>query len=115
MSQRQLKTGYFVLEGLNSFSTVYYSYYLYFFMHEAFGFGNKANLALAGINGLLYMVGSFYAGRLAERHGYFTLLKVGFTISIVALAVGLFINSAAGQTAVIAGVVLGMCCTWPTL
>jgi predicted MFS family arabinose efflux permease len=115
MSQRQFKTGYFILEGLNSFSTVYYSYYLYFFMHEAFGFGNKANLALAGINGLLYMVGSFYAGRLAERHGYFTLLKLGFTISIAALVIGLFVNSAAGQTAVIAGVVLGMCCTWPTL
>lgn len=115
MSVRQLKTGYFLLEGFNSFSTVYYSYYLYFFMHEAFGFGNKANLALAGINGLIYMAGSFYAGRLAERHGYFTLLKFGFAISIAALTVGMFVGSAAGQIAVMAGVVLGMCCTWPAL
>ena len=39
MSQRQLKTGYYVLEGLNSFSTVAYAYYLYFFMERVFGFG----------------------------------------------------------------------------
>jgi len=47
MPNRRLKIGYFVLEGLNSFATVYYFYYLYFFMQKAFGFGNKANLALA--------------------------------------------------------------------
>ena len=46
MSQRQLKTGYFILEGLNSFASVYYQFYLYFFMQMAFGFGNKANLVL---------------------------------------------------------------------
>src|SRR5258708_33396414 len=105
MSQRQLKTGYFILEGFNSFSTVYYSYYLYFFMHEVFGFGNKANLALAGTSGLIYMVGAFWGGRFAQRFGYFTSLKLGFTISIAALVAGTQISSAMGQTAVMVFVV----------
>ena len=48
MFSRRLKTGYFVLEGLNSFATVYYFYYFYFFMQTEFGFGNKANLAAGG-------------------------------------------------------------------
>ena len=47
MFSRRLKAGYFTLEGLNSFATVYYFYYFYFFMQTEFGFGNKANLALA--------------------------------------------------------------------
>ena len=115
MSRRQLKTGYFIIEGLNSFSTVYYLYYLYFFMQTAFGFGNEANLALAGFNGLIYMAGSFWAGKFAQRFGYFTSLLWGFAIAIAALTVGAWVNCASGQTAVMAIMVLGMCFTWPAL
>jgi predicted MFS family arabinose efflux permease len=115
MSQRQLKTGYFIIEGLNSFSTVYYLFYLYFFMQEEFGFGNKANLALAALNGLIYMVGSFWAGRFAQRFGYFTSLKVGFATAMAGLTAGTFADSPAAQVAVMAVMVLGMCFTWPAL
>ena len=62
MFSRRLKTGYFVLEGLNSFATVYYFYYFYFFMQTAFGFGNKANLALAALNGAVYAVMAWQGG-----------------------------------------------------
>jgi len=51
MTQRQLKTGYFILEGLNSFATVYYVYYVYFLMQKDFKFGNEANLVLAAWRG----------------------------------------------------------------
>jgi predicted MFS family arabinose efflux permease len=84
-------------------------------MHEVHDFDNQANLALAAVNGFLYMVGSFWGGRLAQRYGYITLLKYGFGISIIALTVGTFVTSALGQVAVMAAVVLGMCCTWPAL
>ena len=53
MLPRRLKTGCFVLEGLNSFATVYYFYYFYFFMQTVFGFGNRANLMLAALNGVV--------------------------------------------------------------
>jgi predicted MFS family arabinose efflux permease len=109
------KTSYFILEGLNSFATVYYAYYLFFFMQRVFGFGNKANLALAALYGAIYMIGSWCGGRFAQRFGYFTALKLGFVIMIVALSVGARIESATGQILVMAGTVAGMCFTWPTL
>jgi MFS family permease len=109
------KTNYFILEGLNSFASVYYAYYLFFFMEKVFGFGNKANLALAAFYGAIYMIGAWCGGRFAQRFGYFTALKLGFTIMIVALAIGAQVNSATGQILVMAAIVLGMTCTWPTL
>jgi predicted MFS family arabinose efflux permease len=115
MSPRQLKTGYFIVEGLNSFATVYYLYYLYFFMQTAFGFDNKANLELAALNGALYTAGSFLGGKFAQRVGYFPALKLGFVIMIAALAAGLGLDSARGQIVVMAMLVIGMCFTWPTL
>ena len=51
MTSRRLKTGYFALEGLNSFATSFYFYYLFFFMQRQFGFGNLGNLSLAAGNG----------------------------------------------------------------
>src|SRR3954468_4336541 len=107
MSSRQLKTGYFILEGLNSFATVYYSYYLYFFMQKEFGFDNKANLELAALNGLVCMFAAWWGGKFAQRFGYFTALKLGFTIMIGALAYGSQVDSASGQVLVMAGMVMG--------
>ena len=112
---RHLKTGYFVVEGLNSFSTTLYFYYFYFFTQQQFGFGNKANLGLAAVNGFTYMLGSWWGGRFAERHGYFTSLKLGFGSMLAALAVGTQVSSATAHVIVMLGTVLGMCFTWPAL
>jgi predicted MFS family arabinose efflux permease len=115
MFSRRLKAGYFVLEGLNSFATVYYFYYFYFFMQTVFGFGNKANLALAALNGAVYAVMAWQGGNFAQRFGYFTALKAGFVIMMGALAVGSQLHSAGGHIVVMAVAVVGMCFTWPTL
>lgn len=115
MTARQLKTGYFVLEGLNSFAATFYFCYLYFFMQSKFGFGNKANLALAALNGLVYMTASWLGGQFGQRAGNFTALKVGFAIVLVALAVGMGLESAAGHVLVMAVAVMGTCFTWPAL
>ena len=115
MYSRPLKIGYFVLEGLNSFATTYYFYYFYFFMQQAFGYGNKANLVLAALNGAVYAVFSWQAGKFAERYGYYTSLKLGFVLMLGALLVGSQLESAAGQVVVMLAAVIGMCFTWPTL
>jgi predicted MFS family arabinose efflux permease len=115
MFSRRLKSGYFVLEGLNSFATVYYFYYFYFFMQTVFGFGNKANLALAALNGAVYAVMAWQGGNFAQRFGYFTALKTGFVVMMGALAVGSQLHSAGGHIVVMAVTVVGMCFTWPTL
>src|SRR5215468_9271147 len=77
-SRRKLKTWYFILEGLNSFATVYYCYYLYFYMAKVFGFGNRANLSLAALNGFICIFAAWWGGKFAQRFGNFTALKIGF-------------------------------------
>ncbi len=115
MKGRKLKLGYFVLEGLNSFATVYYLYYLYFFLQKEFGFGSKANLLVAALSGAVNAVGAFYGGRFAQRKGYFNALKVGIGLMVAALAFGAFVHTAPAQICAMAVMVAGMCFTWPTL
>ena len=115
MASRRLKTGYFVLVGLNSAATVCYLYYFYFYMEKVFGFGNKANLCLAALSGGTYALFAWGGGRFAERFGYFTALKIGFGVMAGALGVGSQLQSAPGQILVMLALVAGMCLTWPTL
>jgi predicted MFS family arabinose efflux permease len=116
MSLRQKRQALcFTIEGLNSFGTVLYFTYLYFLLHDRFGFTDKANLAVAALLGFCYALSSWQAGRLARRWGYFTALKLGFGIMTGALGAGALLNSAAGQIAAAVVVTLGMCFTWPVL
>ena len=115
MFSRRLKTGYLVLEGLNSFATVYYFYYLYFFMQRTHGFDNKANLALAAANGASYALFAWWGGKFAQRFGYFTALKTGFLLMSAFLCLGAQLHSAPGQIVAMLGTVFGMSFTWPTL
>lgn len=115
MIHRQFKLGVFVLEGSNSFATTYYFYYFYFFMQKQFGFGDKANLILAALNGFVCMIAAWWGGRFAQRAGYFTALKLGFGIMGATLLIGAQCTSAAAHIAVMVVTVIGMCLTWATL
>ena len=111
----RFKTACYTIEGMNSFGTVLFFNYLYFFMQARHGFSDKDNLAFAALLGLAYTFGSWQAGRFARRHGYFTALKLGFSIMLVALAVGSQLDSAPGQIIAAIIVTLGMCLIWPTI
>lgn len=112
---QKFRAACYTIEGVNSFATVIYFNYLYFFFHARFGFSDKQNLALAALIGGIYTITSWQAGRFAQRCGYFTALKLGFSVMAAGLAVGSQLHSAAGQI-VTAGIVnIGMCFIWPTL
>jgi predicted MFS family arabinose efflux permease len=120
MTPRQrIKFSVFALEGLNSFGTVFYFNYLYFWMRDEFGFGNKRNLALAASLGLVYSFAAWQTGKFAQRRGYFTALKTGYVVMALALAAGLALNllwpRAWAEIAIAIAVTLGMCFIWPTL
>lgn len=116
MTRGQLKGGYFTLEALNAFSTAYYFYYLFFYARDVFHFGNAQNLALSALHGFVYMFAAWQGGRFAQRFGYFTSLKLGFSIMSVSLAVGLWAGgNLPVQLAVLAVWTGGMCFIWPTL
>src|SRR5271170_3884461 len=96
-SHQKIKFSCFIIEGLNSFATVLYFNYLYFFMQAWFGFSDKGNLALAALLGFIYVFAAWQAGRLAHRLGYFQTLKLGFAVMIAGLLAGSMLVSMAGQ------------------
>jgi predicted MFS family arabinose efflux permease len=112
---QRIRFSSYAIEGLNSFATVLYFNYLYFFMRDKFGFDNKHNLALAALLGLVYTFAAWQAGKFAQQRGYFFALKIGFAVMAVSLAAGLRLNSAPGQMLAACVVTIGMCFIWPTL
>jgi predicted MFS family arabinose efflux permease len=114
-ANQKIRNTSFVIEGLNSFATVLYFNYLYFFMRDKFDFDNKNNLALAAFLGFVYTISAWQAGKFAQRRGYFFALKVGFSIMAISLIASLFLNSAPGEILAAACVTVGMCFIWPTL
>ena len=115
MTLRQLKSGYFVIEGLNAAATAYYFFYLFFYLQKNFGFGNLGNLTCSALNGFIYMFAAWYGGKFARRRGYYTSLTLGFSVMSAALFTGLMWNSVTGQFLVMAVWTIGVCFTWPTL
>ena len=109
------RTACFIVEGINSFATVFYFSYLYFFFRDRFGFHDRQNLELAALIGLIYVFVSWQAGRFAQRYGNFTALKIGFALMAAGFASGLFVHAMAGQIALACVVNTGMCFIWPVL
>src|SRR4051812_396409 len=105
----------FVLEGVNSFGTTLYFYYLYFFTEKQFGFSKLQNLLLAAALGLTYGIASIFGGRFAQRRGYFTALKAGYAIMAMVLGGGAFVQALPIHLAIMFAGMFGMALTWPAL
>ncbi|MGO8766964.1 MAG: MFS transporter [Limisphaerales bacterium] len=114
-ARQKLKICCYSLEGVNSFSTVLFFNYLYFFLAQEFGFGDKRNFAVAAGLGFTYIFGSWQGGRFAQRSGYFRALKTGYLVMMAGLVGAFFIPGAMGKIVGSAVVTLGMCCIWPTI
>ncbi len=120
---RSLRKLYFVLEAVNSMATAYYFNYLFFYMRDHFGFGNRNNLMLTATHGCIYMFSAWNAGRFAHRHGYHFSLRLGFSGMAVALfaaaliprALGYSHGALAAQVGCLVLWTVSMCLTWPTL
>ena len=114
-ARRQHQILCYTIEGLNSFGTVLYFTYLYFLLHEKFGFRDTANLAVAALLGLVYAFAAWQGGKFGQRHGNFAALKLGFGLMAVSYLVAVQLGTATGQIISAAFVSLGMCFTWPVL
>jgi len=115
MYSRKHTTAYFVLEGINSFGTTLYFYYIYFFTEKQFGFTKFQNLVLAAALGLTYGVSSIISGRFAQRRGYFAALKAGYAIMAVVIGAGAFVTALPVHLAIMFAGIFGMALTWPAL
>lgn len=105
----------FALEGLNSFGTTLYFYYLYFFTEKEFGFTKFQNLLLAAALGLTYGISSMISGRLAQRRGYLATLKAGYAIMALMIGSAVWVHALPVHLAIMFAGTFGMALTWPSL
>jgi MFS family permease len=115
MSHRRFKIAYFLLAGLNCYAATFYFNYLFFLLRDEFGFGNRDNLMVGALHGLIYTGGAWYGGQFAQKRGYLTALGLGVGGMALALAAGGIWPTVVGQVTALAVWTLFMSLTWPTL
>ena len=112
---RTSRTAFFVLEGLNALATSYFGGYIFFLLHDRFGFGSLGDLSTAALGGFVYMFASWQGGRFAQRFGYFTSLHTGLAGMVACLLMGMLLPSLPMVLLAYAGWMAAMCFTWPAL
>src|SRR6266850_3985249 len=110
-----LRSGYLLLESLNSCAMSYYGYYIFFYLQKHFGFGNLGNLTFSAVNGFVYIFSAWYGGKFAQKFGLFRALTVGLSAVIAVLISGSAWQTISGQFIVMMLWTVGMCFTWPAL
>ena len=115
MTHRQLKTGYFALAGLNTIASSYYFNYLFFFLRDQFGFGNKENLCISALHGLVYVFAAVQCGKFAERRGNLLSLKIGFACLTISMIIGAYLQGTTAMYLLAAGYTTVLLFTWPAL
>jgi predicted MFS family arabinose efflux permease len=113
---RSLKKYYFVLAGLNTLATTWYSNYIFFFLRDNFGFGNRQNLWVSALYGLVYIPAAVQCGKFAQRRGFVTSLKVGFGGLTLAMILGALLRgTVAGNLFALVAYTIALLFIWPAL
>ena len=115
MTRAQRKPYYYLLEGINAFASSFFFNYLFFLLRDRFQFTSRENLCASALHGLLYVVCSWMGGRIAQRHGYATALRIGLGGMGIFLLAGWLIPILPGQLLALAGWTIFLCLTWPSL
>ena len=115
MSIRQLKNGCYALTALNTLATSYYFNYLFFFLRDHFGFGNRENLWVSALHGFIYIFAAWQCGKFAERRGRLLSLKLGFAALAGVVITGALLPGVVAQLAIVAAYSVVLLFTWPAL
>jgi predicted MFS family arabinose efflux permease len=111
----RLKPGYYLLTALATLGASYFFGYLFFYLRDRFGFGDRENLAVAAMHGAIYVVSAWQCGKFAERRGFHTSLRLGFGGLAVCMAAGALAPRAALAVGVIAIFSIVLLFIWPAL
>ena len=113
---RSLKKYYFILAGLNTLATTWYSNYLFFFLRDNFDFHNRQNLWVSALYGLIYIPAAVQCGKFAQRRGFITSLKVGYGGLTLPMIFGAMLRgSVIGNLATLVGYTVALLFIWPAL
>lgn len=115
MTHRQLKAGYYSLAALNTIATSYFLNYLFFYLRDHFGFGDRQNLWVSAMHGFIYTFSAWQCGKFAQRRGFHVSLKIGFGGLTLCMILGALSNSQWGIFAGLVGYSVVLLFTWPAL
>ena len=99
----------------NTLASTLFSNYLFFFLRDKFGFGNRENLWVSALYGFVYMLAAWQCGRFAQRRGFIASLKVGFGGLAVMMTIGALLHTIVGVLCVLVGYTIMLLFTWPAL
>jgi predicted MFS family arabinose efflux permease len=111
----RLKAGYYLLTALATLGSSYFFGYLFFFLRDRFGFGDRENLAVAAMHGAIYVVSAWQCGKFAERRGFHTSLMLGFGGLSVCMVAGALAPTAVAEVVIIAVFSVVLLFIWPAL
>lgn len=109
------KTGYYAIEGLNSFATSYFFNYLLQRLKRDVGMDDLTVLLVCVLHGFLYVPGSYYGGLFGQRAGYVTCLGLGLLGQAVGVGLAWSVPAAWAQVTGLAIWTVAMCLVWPML
>jgi MFS family permease len=113
---RSFKKYYFLLAGLNTLATTWYSNYIFFFLRDHFNYGNRQNLWVSALYGLVYIPAAVQCGKFAQRRGFVTSLKVGFGGLMLAMVLGALLKGTiAGNLITLVAYTVALLFIWPAL
>jgi predicted MFS family arabinose efflux permease len=115
MTQRQLKLSYFTLTALNTLANSYFFTYLFFFLRDRFGFGDRENLWVSALHGFIYIFSAWQCGKFAQRRGFLTSIKVGFAGLTLIMVANTQLDSVAGILCALIVYSMVLLFTWPAL
>jgi predicted MFS family arabinose efflux permease len=118
LAGRPLRRGtgrYYACTAISTLATSYYLNYLFFYLRDRFGFGNRENLAAAALHGSLYMISAWQAGRFAERRGFRTSLLLGSSGLVLVMIANAFAPGTRTAIAALAAYSLVLLFIWPAL
>lgn len=115
MTTRRIKTFYFALAAVNTLATVWFLNYLFFFLHDHYGFTNRQNLWCSALYGFVYIFSAWQCGKFAQRRGFLVSLKVGFAGLALTMIAGAVLHSPFGILCVLVAYAVVLLFTWPAL
>ncbi len=97
-------------------ATSYYFNYLFFFLRDHFGFGNRGNLWVTAMSGFIYIFAAWQCGKFAARFGRVLSLKIGFlALCAVMVASALTSHNVTAVLVLVAIYNVVLLLTWPAL
>jgi predicted MFS family arabinose efflux permease len=115
LSHGQLKAAYYGLTAVSTLASNYYFNFLFFFLRDRFGFGDRQNLWVSALHGGIYVFSAWQCGKFAERRGFHLSLKVGFAGLFVCMLLNGVFMSATGIVLALAAYSVVLLFIWPAL